>query len=157
MTGNEASAEGYGPSRLDHVVADRDPNPDEQVLRLFAGVDLVGHIFDRGTRQPVAGARVCLADNRSRRTGTDGDGRFLLKSLAPGDVLLRIEAEGYPVNQIPLSMPSGTTSFEQRLELSAGSVVRGVVRDEAGKPRPAVTVVLWSDETWVPSRKHVSD
>ena len=56
--------------------------------------DVAGRVVDVGTGQPVAGASVTVRGTAAR-TVTDGDGRFVLHDVPPGEWTWVIERLGY--------------------------------------------------------------
>jgi len=55
---------------------------------------VVGMVVDQADFQPIAGARVSLP-GRALQARTDGEGRFRLFNVPAGDIMMRIEGEGY--------------------------------------------------------------
>ena len=117
-------------------------------IRLLRPTAVVGRIVERGTGKPVPGFRVMLIDGsgrkpRSEDATTDADGRYALASL-PGritvvyaypprtHVLIPSQTETMP----EFAVPAGVKTFElpPREARPAAAPVRGVVRDEAGRP-----------------------
>ena len=89
--------------------------------QLYTG-SLAGVVLDP-SNAPVMGAKVTLLDSdRSTRTGaeTDGSGRYLFRSLPPGDYSLQVEAAGFePFNLSVAVDVNASLSVEARLQLSS--------------------------------------
>lgn len=70
----------------------------EVEIRLPVGASLRGRVTARRDGQPVAGARVLVlgaASGAPRQAVTDPDGRYVLQSLTPGRVTVRVDHEGF--------------------------------------------------------------
>ena len=66
-----------------------------QVASNSAGGELSGMVVERGTRKPLPGIVVHLAEPIAIETYTDPEGRFDFKDLPPGPVRVQIDDSGY--------------------------------------------------------------
>ncbi len=104
------------------------------VLSLQPGLVVAGSVRNP-QEQPVVGAKV-IANHRwwdvsSSRT-TDASGQFLFKNIAPGDLVLTAQAEGYldADAAVELTKPPGTVRFV----LAPAATLRGRVLDARRNP-----------------------
>ncbi len=103
-----------------------------------------GRILAAAGHGPVVGASFILADEGGRelgrgRTGTDG--RFELRDLDVRPYRLTVEAAGFIRERVgPLVPDEGTTTD---VLLSRSVRLAGRVTDEAGRPIPAVPIMVW--------------
>ena len=95
----------------------------------------------RGMRYLPFAPRVLLAT----RTVADGEGRYVLSNVPPGDVELVGIGPGHTAGLGPtVFVPEGGTVGAEDFELETGAMVRGVVVDGEGEPLSGVRV------TWEP-------
>ncbi|MCA8959225.1 MAG: sigma-70 family RNA polymerase sigma factor [Planctomycetes bacterium] len=147
----KASSGNLAPAVMDEVAA------GEGDVRLVLAERAVvsGIVIDQATGQPVpeftvkAERSVSVSDHGSFDFNDldfgpgsrfkDPGGRFVLKDLAPGKVVLRVTAEGFVVSEQELEVRAGE-SQELEIVLDIGGAVDGYVRDSDGKPVPGVVV-----------------
>lgn len=105
-----------GPYVLTAAAFGRAPSPEQELdvkpapavtraeVRLAKGVTLVGQVLERGTRRPITDARVTLEGRYPEgtsavpavsSTSTDGQGRFTLVGLSPGERSLTVVAASH--------------------------------------------------------------
>ncbi len=108
-----------------------------------APVLLSGRVVERGTRAPVAGAAV---EAGGVATETDADGRFALRGLPAGDVLVRVVSPAHQVLALHESIdPGKRREVEYRLTRRHYDPYEAVVR--ADRPRREISVqTLDADE-----------
>lgn len=100
-----------------------------------APIVLEGRIVERGTKTPVSGATV---EAQGVAVETDADGRFVLRGIAPGDVLVRIASpEHEPLTVTERLVEGKVREVEYRLSPRHYDPFEAVVR---GEPRREVTV-----------------
>ena len=152
----EASAAGYGPSTDDHVTAVLDPDPAQVVIRLYPGVSIEGVVQERGTGQPIEGARLKAwasgrplqphepNDDEGRPIATsDARGAFHLDNLGPGVISIEVtHADWLPMTHGPITITPGTGVPAQVVELSKGVVVTVDARSVDGAPLVGAAVKL---------------
>lgn len=121
------------------VVVDLSPGERESgiVLRLSAGVPLGGRVLD-GNRQPIAGARIELADGSEVKT--DGFGMWSAGHRR-GRQRLIIRAPGMLPAVVEVDLEDQATAIEQILHPAEGGL-EGRVRDGNGQPIAGARVTL---------------
>lgn len=106
---------------------------------------------------PVAGAVVCVGVQPQRfkqRRGsmssrvekwtpliatTDLDGHYALRGVAPGEHPIHVRAEALALFQARITIEAGA-NLRRNIQLVAGCLVHGIVRDGAGKPVAAAVL-----------------
>jgi hypothetical protein len=56
---------------------------------------IMGRVLDQGSLEPLSGALVALTEFTHHRTRTDDEGWFRLLNVPAGEVLIRVERDGY--------------------------------------------------------------
>lgn len=101
-----------------------------------APVVLEGRVLERGTRAPVAGATV---EAEGQAVETDADGRFALRGLAPGDVLVRVASPDHEPFSAREAVEEGRArEVEYRLRRRRYEPYEAVVRGERDRREVAV-------------------
>jgi TonB family protein len=101
-----------------------------------APVVLEGRILERGTRTPIAGATV---EAQGVATESGADGRFALRGVAPGDVIVRIVSpEHVPLSATERLVEGEVREVEYRLARRHYDPYEAVVRGE--RSRREITV-----------------
>lgn len=113
------------------------------LLVMDKGLAVTGLVLDqRG--QPLAGAVVSKNDDRLRvdvpETRTDAKGRFRFDHVAPGDLVLTVQAAGHAPDLRRVKVNPTLPPVEFRLD--AGRVIRGRTVDPEGKPVAGAWVVV---------------
>jgi TonB family protein len=99
-------------------------------------VVLTGRVVERGTRSPVSGATV---ESQGATAETGPDGRFALRGVAPGDVIVRVVSpEHEPLSVREVLEEGKAREVEYRLTRRRYDPYEAVVRGE--RRRPEVTV-----------------
>lgn len=102
------------------------------------GGALVGHVYQRGTTTPIAGARVDLtggAGVTSQSAVTDESGFYSFTDLRTGRVRLSVNRAGYFEETRQVNVTQGrsiTADFQLRLRANQLATVTGVVTDTNG-------------------------
>jgi protocatechuate 3,4-dioxygenase beta subunit len=130
------------------VVGTVDALPVRLELTLEHGLTVAGIVVDRHGR-PVAAARIAatgrvaeLDDFRYRQEAlSDGDGRFAVGGLLPGEVAVAVCARGYACAERTLALDSKAPVPPERFELAPGHDLRVVIRDELDRPAAGAEVV----------------
>jgi hypothetical protein len=108
------------------------------------GSELVGRITD-AAGLPVPGARVVFDTDETwglESTFTDGDGRYHLRPLPPGEFDVTVSRAGFLDTCAWVEIAeNASTTFDAVLE--PGSPVRGSLVDAAGRPVPGAAV--WAE------------
>jgi uncharacterized protein (DUF2141 family) len=109
---------------------------------------IFGQVIDGGSGQPIPSAIVTL--DRSTRVMTTGDGRFVFRSLDPGDYRVSAMKSGYlpgePGGQRAggesrlVSIAAGQRRRDVVIRLWRHAAITGTVVDEAGEPLIGVSV-----------------
>jgi hypothetical protein len=90
---------------------------------------VAGRVIDATTSEPRAGASIVITGT-TRGVLVDGDGRFVIGGIAPGDVPIRARLLGYrTIDRVVTVRAGDTTRLELRLEPEAQ--VLGAVRTQA--------------------------
>ncbi|HET7824954.1 MAG TPA: TonB family protein, partial [Anaeromyxobacter sp.] len=106
--------------------------PEPPPPRAEEPVALTGRVVERGTRSPVAGATV-EAEGRSVETGPDG--RFALRGVAAGDVIVRVlSPEHDPLARREVVEEGRVRDVEFRIKRRAYDPYEAVVRGERRRP-----------------------
>jgi RNA polymerase sigma factor (sigma-70 family) len=118
----------------------------EGTVVLRRGVVVTGRVLDH-EGHPVRGARVGTGSDWFGSdppiVETDGDGRFRLGHLRPGETVITVQAKGHGPERIELDARTGLPPVE--LKLGTPRTIQGRVVDRDGRPLPGiqVTVVYW--------------
>lgn len=131
-------AEGYI-GRVDSVTVTADGDLPELEIALQPDAPIRGEVTsDAGPALPEVGISVKAKDGAgSTSAGTDGEGRYEVRGLAPGDMILTFQARGFATETRTLD-----TRQTNRLDvvMKRGLSLRGeVVADGAGVPQAAVS------------------
>jgi protocatechuate 3,4-dioxygenase beta subunit len=109
---------------------------------LGSGVTAFGHVVDEAGN-PVSGARVTLTSTRQTRfpATTDAEGRFEVRALETGKLILRARSVGFSPLSRPVEIPAGAPRVDLgAFELPAATVVEGEVTDTHGTPIAGASV-----------------
>lgn len=161
-------ADGFAPADV-HVSASGNPEAAHRVaVALQHGAAISGRVVDDAGK-PVGGARVyatsasepfLVVDPRRDGVVAGTDGKFTLPAVAPGTWRLTASHGDFaPTTSDPLNVDGKTARGGVELALGAGAVVKGIVKDKAGKPVPSadVRVVAQGFIWWRPSRQAFTD
>lgn len=105
---------------------------------------------DRG--DPIANASITVyTDGGVRRTRTDARGEYTIGDLAPGEVRVRVEADGYArlEGRATIKRGAGTTRLA-RVELTPEAIVEGKVTDARGEPVRGARVAAGTVPVYLP-------
>ena len=150
-----ASRDGYTQPRA--VVARAGEEP---VIELARGGSLAGVVREAGTGSPLAPFRVEV--RRGGRgwkllvgaaTVVDATGRFEIRDLPPGAVVVTASAPGHlPSGELETTIPEHPGVAEVELRLGQGGRISGRVTDRTtGQPLPAARIALEGDGGSPPS------
>jgi protocatechuate 3,4-dioxygenase beta subunit len=111
-------------------------------IRLDPGLALAGRIEDI-SGAAVAGARVTTGEAMTPAfqtvlSGTDGS--FRLEHLAPGKVIVSVDASGFLAEDVPCDVAVGGAAATVRL--ARGASLKIAVVDAEGRPVPGVSVTV---------------
>ena len=101
-----------------------------------AGADIAGEVVDTvGTRVPGATVHARADDQHEpRRVTTDDDGRFALRAIRPGRLIVWAQASGLaPSSPAVVELRPGERNDALRLVLSIPAEIRGRVVDDTGR------------------------
>lgn len=107
-----------------------------------------GHVFQKGTTTPIAGARVDLTGGAgviSQSTLTDDTGLYQFSNLLTGRVRLTVTRAGFVDQTRSLNVTEGRTTtadFSLRLRASQLATLSGVVTDTNGQAIRGAVVTL---------------
>jgi outer membrane protein OmpA-like peptidoglycan-associated protein len=106
----EVRAEGFKPGTCDAIVpplgATAVIGVDCVLEPLPRAGSIVGQVRDADTSQPIAAAPVVVAmtGTENQQQKTDNAGAFRFETLPPGNATLRVEADGYMVQIVPIEV-----------------------------------------------------
>jgi Carboxypeptidase regulatory-like domain len=112
------------------------------------GIVFEGHVTDLVTKKPLA-ARVRVdrlspqqgESAKAAETVTDKQGHWVLKNVPAGSHRVVVEADGHVPRVVGYANLSDQPKWQQYdCGLARAGVVTGIVKDEAGKPLPNVSV-----------------
>jgi hypothetical protein len=110
---------------------------------------IVGTVIDRETRQPVSGAKVVIAD-ATRGAYTNGEGKFRIESLPPGNYRLGCSSLGYEPSSLGDVVVKPGRPVTADIELAPGDIAMPEVTVNAGyfssSGPPEVSSVEFSSE-----------
>ena len=141
-----ASREGFTQARA--VVARAGEEP---TIELTRGGTLAGTVREAGTSAPLATFRVEVRRGGrgwkllvGRATVVDASGRFEIRDLPPGPVVVAATASGHlPSADLEVTIPEHPGVAEVELRLGQGGRVSGRVTDRAtGQPLPGARIAL---------------
>jgi uncharacterized protein YfaS (alpha-2-macroglobulin family) len=118
--------------------------PVEHDVLLAGAARLAGTVRAAGSRTPVSGATVALADSRGEvlaARGADDAGRYLFQELAPGRYTLAVSAPSYQPSALPVSVSDGA-QVTVDAELRGRERVEGTARNTHGTVVPDARIVL---------------
>ena len=113
---------------------------------LTRGIAVTGQVVDRDGH-PVPGARVGAGrdwfGSDPPIVDTDGNGRFRLAHIGPGETVITVQAKGYGPEVIELDARAGLPPLA--FKLGPPRAIQGRVIDRNGKPLPRIrlAVVFW--------------
>lgn len=161
-------AAGFAPAAMMLGASGAPAAPDRVSISLARGAALSGRVVDeRG--KPVGGARVVatsasepmpVVDPRRDGVLAAADGTFTLASVAAGTWrITATHADFAPQTSVPLTVDGEHEKTGIVLALTAGGVVRGVVKDKAGSPVASaeVSIVASGYVFWRARRQTFSD
>ncbi|MCR9247486.1 MAG: carboxypeptidase-like regulatory domain-containing protein [bacterium] len=152
----EVTADGYGATIDDHVVAERDPDPKQRVIRLFPGIAIEGLTLDRSTGDPIAGVQLkAFSQGRPLRphqpnddvgrpiATSDAAGRFRLQNVGVGKISIAVShTDWLSTTHGPIDVAPGATVPLQEIRLDRGFEVIVRVRGSDGQPMVGAKVGL---------------
>ena len=118
----------------------------EVILSLDSPRRLTGVVLDDGG--PAAGVKVSLAGEDSDgipEVTTDSAGRFTFEHIHPGDLTVHA-SRLFEVGQEAVTVPADRDPGPVTVDLEPVGVVRGVIRDDGGRPVPDASVFLTGHE-----------
>jgi TonB family protein len=129
--------------RYDFVLRRREPAAPAE-----AAVALEGRVVERGTRSPVAGATV---ESQGVSTETRPDGRFTLRGVAPGDVIVRVLSPEHQPLAVTERIEQGKVrEVEYRLSRRHYDPYEAVVRGERDRTEVTVRTLTTEEVRTVP-------
>jgi hypothetical protein len=113
---------------------------------LKRGAQIAGRVTGPAGK-PVEGASIVLAPGRNflgaLRAQSDGEGRFSIANVEPGERLIWVEADGHADLRYEITVAGATEAQrEVVLELQAGRTVQGRVLNGAGVPVEGISVAM---------------
>src|SRR5512145_478346 len=113
-----------------------------------APVALAGRIVERGTRTPVAGATV---ESQGVVAETGADGRFALRGVAPGDVVVRVVSPEHEPLSVTERLEEGAVrEVEYRLSRRHYDPYEAVVRGERARGEATVRTLTTEEVRTIP-------
>ena len=120
------------------IAADHAPEP--VLLKLSPAPSIAVRVTSKADGTPVAGAQVWLLDHQWDEE-TDAQGRVLLRGLTPEQWRVRIHAQGFAEQMIPIKL-EGDQRAELNFALEPGGKIHGTAKDKSGHPLPNVDMNL---------------
>ena len=126
-------------------------------LQLEPAGSLAGRVVGRPGGEPVPAASVQARSiegwslGRSRAVESDGEGRFRLDGLTPGDFVVEARAAGRAGRSAPVRVTPGPSAPELVVELADGLALDGRVVDAAGRPVAGAQLTAWSRDGGPPA------
>ncbi|MFP2926668.1 carboxypeptidase regulatory-like domain-containing protein, partial [Pyxidicoccus sp. 3LG] len=114
---------------------------DLDAIVLYSPRRITGQVLSGGT--PAPGAEVRLSYS-TQVAVADGEGRFVLESIGPGDYEVIAERDGL-YGFVPVSIEEEVQEVRVTVHLGTLLYVEGVVQDEAGRPIAGAEVVAYPD------------
>lgn len=142
---------GYIEERIDLEIDGRSVIGDFDISLTMGGA-VSGTVIDADTGFPLANLEVhAEVPGDGRHVAwerTDAEGRFILQGLAPGEIHVLLEGQGYHPQRITATLSGQETVTGVDLELGQGGTITGRVTDAAtGNPISGITVRgKWVDE-----------
>lgn len=125
-------------------------------LRVTTGVSLQGRVVDEASGEPVrrAWVQATLPTTQSgvswslQRWGsafdlTDDEGKFLLRGLPEGTVIVEVQARGYVPLSRTVALETEKPSRPLLLRLNKGLAIAGRVYEASGEPAAGIRVSAW--------------
>ena len=136
----------YAPVRLQSVPAGMD---DLEVV-LEARGSIEGRVVDAATGSPVTDFEILDWSRRAHYNGqasyvriSNGEGRFALTGVEPGQSAVIVRAKGYaPTSSEPIPVRSGKTTRDVIARLKPARVVEGLVLNPEGRPTGEAHIYL---------------
>ena len=121
-------------------------------ISLTLGGSISGTLIDGETGLPLSNlevhAEITASGSHVAWERTDAEGRFVLRGLAPGEIYVLVEGQGYHPQRLTVTVSGQETVASGDLELGPGGTITGRVTDAAtGNPVSGITVrEKWVDE-----------
>jgi len=113
------------------------------VLKLAPAASIKVHVTSKANGEPVSDAAVSLVwTDTDRDHTTDRHGVVTLHGLTAEVWHVKVQARGFAQQVHALNLSSNRSS-DLRVTLEPGGSIRGVVRDDAGKPVPEVGISVF--------------
>lgn len=153
------SAEGHAESEVAELTLPEAPNAEAFVFTLIPSATARGRVLDPEGREiggAIVGLELKLAERMAMaRRGdlpeaiSDHEGRFELSGLAPGEVELVAQLEGFASSEpVSVTLVSGEVSQEMTLELRIGALLTGEVLGDDGEPAPGRSIIVQRMPSW---------
>ncbi len=144
-------ADGFGPTNQT-LELEVDRREYEQDFDLVRGVSVAGQLTD-ADGAPVAGAEVWFGRHDhawgNSKTSSDDDGRFEFEGVAPGQMNVGAQKDGFPPATAAVTVPESGGGEDIALQFPRSLSVRGVVCGAQGKPIPGVAVAARQSFSYV--------
>lgn len=131
--------------------------PEYQVeVRLSKGASISGKVTESESNKGAAGVTVTVESTGKPSCVTDGDGRYMVEGLAPGEYGVAVDVTGTPYmvgKELPYKKVT-LTSADQKVDnvnftVDAAGVVWGYVLSPDKAPIPSANVMLSSSESMI--------
>ena len=141
---------GYIQERIDLEIEGRNLIQDFDISVTLGG-SVSGTLIDEETGIPLYNLEVyaeMVANGRHVAwERSNAEGRFILRGLAPGEIYVVVEGQGYLPQRLALTVSGQETVTAGDLELGQGGTITGTVTDATGNPISGISVRgKWVDE-----------
>ncbi len=144
--------EARAPAHAPRVVT-ADSAQDALKIELAPAESATGDVVSARGRDAIAGAEITLyTDLGARRARSDGQGAFVLSTLAPGSARMSVRAPGFAPVTLALVVPDsgGRRPYAiPRVELREEGIVEGDVVDARGDAVTGARVAIDHVPTWL--------
>ncbi len=140
------------------LAADGESGPHN--LQLRPAATLAGRIVQRGSGEPIVGARISLNPMAMYRHEepilTDANGNYRIEALMPGRSMVIAQADVHVTDAVHVTLEAGLETRSD-FNLEPGALIDVVVRDAAGLPVSGAGISIRFSDSYTPPPTFYTD